>query len=67
MDPIEGVNLRELVEECHVIVRKEMKDRIELGKIWASYWAEVAQKAKLERMVEKLEKRYPSSPWMRPY
>lgn len=67
MEPVPEIDLAELVEECIPIARKEFADKIRYGRYWASYWAEKAQETKFEYMMEKLEKRHPSSPWLRPY
>ena len=45
MRKIEGINLKELVDECRVSLKKEKDEREKLGQIWANYWAEKAMEA----------------------
>ena len=70
MKPVPEIDLAELVEECIPIARREFAAKLRDGRVLASYCANEAQKAadlaNLKRLADYLEKRYPSSPWMRP-
>ncbi len=55
MEKIEGINLKELVEECEIALKKEKEAK---EKYWQSYWKLETEQAALDSVKYR---------WMRPY
>jgi hypothetical protein len=64
MEPVPEIDLAELVEECRPIARKELADKIRLGRLWAKYWTQVAKEQRFKRA---LDFNKTDDLWMRPY